>query len=65
MDAITAIRTRRSVRALSDAPLHHPTNAELVADASHALSTPIPLGAGVSVADKKNTAFKAGVAGEF
>ena len=41
MDAITAIRTRHSVRAFRDAPLDRAIIAELVADAAHAPFTPI------------------------
>lgn len=41
MDAITAIRTRRSVRAFRDVPLDHAMVGELIADASRAPFTPI------------------------
>lgn len=41
MDAITAIRTRRSVRAFADRPVPRDLIAELIADAGHAPFTPI------------------------
>ena len=40
MDAIAAIRTRRSVRAFIDEPLDRATIEELLSDAAHAPFTP-------------------------
>ena len=41
MDAIAAIRTRRSVRSFLDTPLDRATIGDLIADAAHAPFTPI------------------------